>query len=75
MTLQDFGESGRHGADAHITAVEHKEERECAALEPVAVVVASKTESVMNIVLQVNYILWILLWILSYKTYIVIKLN
>ena len=42
MTLQHFGESGRHGAVAHMSAEEDEQERECAALEPLVVVLATK---------------------------------
>ena len=42
MTLQHFGESGRHGTVAHVPAGEDEQERECAALEPLVVVVARK---------------------------------
>ena len=51
MTLQHFGESGCHGAVAQISAEENKQERECAVLEPLVVVVADKNNRVTNLVI------------------------
>ena len=49
MTLQHFGESGHCGAVAHKPAEEDEQERECAALGTLVVVVATKKKCVKDL--------------------------
>ena len=50
MSLQHFGESGHRGAVAHKPAEEDEQERECAALEPLVVAVATEKKRVEEFV-------------------------